>query len=248
MVRRKRRGGKVPTVPGSTHIPRPDGLSVLGAVLGIGQLILAQSDQIVLPPWLGGTLWATSGVLIGKWIRTTPWSRTAKTATTASLGVLLLALWQATAPRALLRVQKMEFADVGTNQTTGSSHAALNIVFSNVGRWATTAETLYTSRMVPYDLAQKSLFTNLDAEMRAALVDAHGLVLQVPVGSQRFFTVYSPPLSDKELSAFKNGELALIFNGFLRYGEWWPRRETSFCGFVGRDGVIQLCARFNSEE
>ena len=70
---------------------------------------------------------------------------------------------------------------------------------------------------------------------------------EVPVGVDRSFTITSSPWTQNAIEVFRSGKAVVYVAGALTYSDFHSTHVTSFCGFMGSDGQMKFCGKFNRE-
>jgi hypothetical protein len=212
------------------------GLAVAATLVGVGGQL----------PWAALALWLIAWVLVlHVSIRSSHWHPVLRIGMAAVTVALALAVWQATNPRADIRVVELVPVRPG-GERLGSLD--VSIVFQNMGEWRADAKAVSRIGLfetVPLEDVQRR--EALEERVRLGLGDAPGssaLVFQLAPRERRFYTV-TGDLSTEQTAALSAGRLTAYIAAEVRYRDWWIReRGIRVCAFIsGSSHTVAQCLR-----
>lgn len=152
-------------------------------------------------------------------------------------------------PRAHLHVTKFEW----TIPQDEGEQASVKIIFVNDGN-APTTKVVHASAMAYFtpvgDMTAQRDFESLilsrkptDTKEKLGAFDN-----QIPVGVDRSFTTKSSPWKKNAIDNFLLGNAVAYVAGSIFYSDTHASYETSYCGFMDKDGYMKFCGKHNKED
>jgi hypothetical protein len=158
-------------------------------------------------------------------------------------------------PRAHLHITKFEWSA----PTDDGGHAEVKVIFGNNGNlptkkilfagrcaWYVTSDgsQIAGMRTIEQNAFENKIYSHAPTATKDLINSADN---EMPVGVDRSFTIRSSPWAQSAIDAFREGRGVVYAVGVITYSDEHSTQHTKFCAFVGADGNMKFCGKWNEE-
>jgi len=217
--------------------------TVGGLGLTIAATMVASGDGVI-PPFVGGILWATSLLMVVYGMKALELKLVVRIGVAIVATVVAYQLWQAKSPHADIRVTGFELLSASAMP----GKIGVNIDYENRGHWSASVQRRWRTRLVSTDVlmndrTKRALEDTLFAELQIA---PKYEPVEMSHESAQWFTIDDPVSADSR-KAFDYGSVSYVLVGEFHYRDWWfLSRVTRYCkAFSGNTRAVFTCTRYN---